>query len=369
MQCTDTLSISNLRLPLIRASAIDTKPSHYQLKPRAQSCSCTSNSHVNAAIFDGDNSKVLQNTIALPHHVTAISSTSNPFVKHCLKLRSSSSYRHSHGLVLVVGTTPIREICKFQETMSETPIKIECLLVLDDTRIPEELDIHSTRVVHVSSTVMKKLSGVQSIDSIEMIALFRIPSTFHSVGDDFREDDCSRWFPSANRILVLDGIQDPGNLGTLLRSALAFRWKNLETGTPSISQQNGAFLLPGCCDPFNEKALRASRGACFQLPLVSGGWTQLQTLGESFKMKMLAGHPANDGTLKPVSRLCQGFADSLADQPLCLVLGSEGGGLSEKSREVCELVSIPMAGEFESLNVSVAGGILLYMLQPENHIF
>ncbi|XP_031107800.1 uncharacterized protein LOC116012407 [Ipomoea triloba] len=356
MQCTDTLSISNIRLPLIRASVIDTKPSHYQLKPRAQSCSCTSNSHVNSAIFDGDNSKVLQNTIALPHHVTAISSTSNPFVKHCLKLRSSSSYRHSHGLVLVVGTTPIREICKFQETMAETPIKIECLLVLDDTQIPEELDIRSARVVHVSSIVMKKLSGVQSIDSIQMIALFRIPSTFHSVGDDFREDDCSRWFPSANRILVLDGIQDPGNLGTLLRSALAFRW-------------NGAFLLPGCCDPFNEKALRASRGACFQLPLVSGGWTQLQTLGESFKMKMLAGHPANDGRLKPVSRLCQGFADSLADQPLCLVLGSEGGGLSEKSREVCELVSIPMAGEFESLNVSVAGGILLYMLQPENHIF
>lgn len=91
--------------------------------------------------------------------------------------------------------------------MAETPIEIECLLVLDDTQIPEEIDIRSTRVVHVSSIVMKKLSGVQSIDSIEMIALFRIPSTFHSVGDDFREDDCSRWFPSANRILVLDGIQ------------------------------------------------------------------------------------------------------------------------------------------------------------------
>lgn len=108
MQCADTLSIFNLRLPLIRAFASDNKPSRYQLKPRIQSCSCSSNSHVNAAILDGDNSKVLHNSIALPYHVTAISSTSNPFVKHCLKLRNSSSYRHSHGLVLVVGTTPIR---------------------------------------------------------------------------------------------------------------------------------------------------------------------------------------------------------------------------------------------------------------------
>ncbi|CAH9106211.1 unnamed protein product [Cuscuta europaea] len=200
--------------------------------------------------------------------------------------------------------------------------------------------------------VMKKLSGVQSVDSIKMIALFKIPSSFHNVGDEFTEDDCSKWFPFAHRVLVLDSIQDPGNLGTLLRSAMAFRW-------------NGVFLLPGCCDPFNEKALRASRGACFQLPLVSGGWKLLKKLSDKFNMKMLAGHPAKDGKSKMVTRLYQGFADSLADQPLCLVLGSEGGGLSEESREVCELVSIPMGGDYESLNVSVAGGIFLYMLQPD----
>lgn len=81
-------------------------------------------------------------------------------------------------------------------------------------------------------------------------------------------------------------------------------------------------------------------------------------------MKILAGHLPKDGDLKPVSWLSQGYADSLVKTPVCLVLGSEGSGLSEKSREECELVSIPMAGDFESLNVSVAGGIFLYMLQP-----
>lgn len=134
-------------------------------------------------------------------------------------------------------------------------------------------------------------------------------------------------------------------------------------------QQGGVFLLPGCCDPFNEKALRASRGACFQLPIVSGSWYYLEALKDEFQMKLLAGHPESREELRPVSQLSQELVNSLADVPLCLVLGSEGHGLSEKSERVCELVSIPMAGEFESLNVSVAGGIFLYMLQPKNHRF
>lgn len=83
----------------------------------------------------------------------------------------------------------------------------------------------------------------------------------------------------------------------------------------------------------------------------------------------MAGHPESNKISKPVPWLSQGLADSFADLPLCLVLGSEGSGLSAKARQVCELVSIPMAGEFESLNVSVAGGIFLYMLQPGNQRF
>ncbi|XP_062143647.1 uncharacterized protein LOC133851314 [Alnus glutinosa] len=287
--------------------------------------------------------------LPLPSHVKSITSTSNPFVKHCLKLRHSSSYRHSQGSALVVGATPIREIYGFQESLHGKTLGMDCLLLLDKAEVPEGIDDLSVRIVRVSSMVMKKLSGVQSIESIEAIALMRIPTSFFNLDDDQEKADCQRWFPSPHRILVLDGIQDPGNLGTLLRSALAFRW-------------GGAFLLPGCCDPFNEKALRASRGASFQLPIVSGSWIHLEALINEFQMKALAGHPESTGESKAVSQLSQGLADSLVDFPLCLVLGSEGSGLSEKSRQVGELVSIPMAGEFESLNVSVAGGILMYML-------
>ena len=85
-------------------------------------------------------------------------------------------------------------------------------------------------------------------------------------------------------------------------------------------------------------------------------------------MKMLAGHPESQDQTKPVLQLSQELADDLARLPICLILGSEGSGLSEKTRRECELVSIPMAGKFESLNVSVAGGIFLYILQPRNSI-
>lgn len=110
-------------------------------------------------------------------------------------------------LIKLIYLTFLREIYCFQERVQERPITFECLLVLDEASVPDDLNLQSVRVVRISSTVMKKLSGLQSIDSIEMIALMKIPSTFHSVDDEFLEEDCTRWFQNAHRILVLDGIQ------------------------------------------------------------------------------------------------------------------------------------------------------------------
>ncbi|KAL3845114.1 hypothetical protein ACJIZ3_002517 [Penstemon smallii] len=343
MQCLNKLFISATSFPVIHTPNSQPNYSSFQPKIRTQKYF-----RITKAYQQENKSEIAsKRALHLPPNVKTITSTSNPFVKHCVKLRQSSSYRHSHGSVLVVGVTPIREIYIFHKTSSDRPI-IECLLVLENYEIPEEIDGHDNRIVHVSSAVIRKISGVESIDSIEVIALVRIPSTFQILR---HEEDCQTWFSFPHRILVLDGIQDPGNLGTLIRSATAFRW-------------GGVFLLPGCCDPFNDKALRASRGACFQIPIVSGNWEHVENLREGFKMKMLAGHPASSDDLnRGVIRLDKEFADSVVDLPMCLVLGSEGTGLSEFSKKACELVCISMAGEFESLNVSVAGGIFMYMLQ------
>lgn len=163
-----------------------------------------------------------QHTISQDEKPKLITSASNPFVKHCLKLRNSSSYRRTHSSALVVGATPIREICRFRESLQDGNVLMDCLILPDKAEIPGGLDISTASIVRVSSAVMRKLSGLQTTDSLDAIALMKIPACFFNVDGD--EKNCQKWFPSVHRILILDGIQDPGNLGTLLRSAVAFKW-------------------------------------------------------------------------------------------------------------------------------------------------
>ncbi|CAL4943754.1 unnamed protein product [Urochloa decumbens] len=279
-----------------------------------------------------------------------VASVANPLVKHCVKLRLSAAYRCSCRRLLLVGLAPILEMCRFELDA------IDYLLLLDGVDVPEELREFSGDVVFVSAAVMKKVSGMQSVDSTEAIAVMHMPRHFRDLGSHEDGDALDGLFNYPKRILVLDGIQDPGNLGTLIRSACAFKW-------------DGVYLLPACCDPFNEKALRAARGASLQLPIVSGTWHGLHELMTKYNMKMMAGHPESSrDASKGIHSLSKELADSLLNESLCLVLGSEGNGLSSETLQACELVNIPMEGTFESLNVSVAGGIFLFMLQPKYQI-
>uniref|UniRef100_A0A0D9VXJ8 tRNA/rRNA methyltransferase SpoU type domain-containing protein n=1 Tax=Leersia perrieri TaxID=77586 RepID=A0A0D9VXJ8_9ORYZ len=206
-------------------------------------------------------------------------------------------------------------MCRFELS------SIENLLLLDGAEVPEELYEFSGNAVYVSSAVMKKVSGMQSVDSTEAIAVIHMPKYFCDRDSDKGGAVLDELFGSAKRILVLDGIQDPGNLGTLIRSACAFKW-------------DGMFLLPDCGDPFNEKALRAARGASLQLPIVSG-------------------HPESSfNGSERTHTLSKELADSPISESLCLVLGSEGNGLSAETLQACRLVNIPMEG-----------GIFLFMLQ------
>ena len=100
-----------------------------------------------------------------------------------------------------------REIYKFQRSSQEKTVIIDCLLLLEKAEVPEWIDDFSVRIVQVSSVVMKKLSGMQSIESIEAIALMRIPTSFSDIDSEEKEVNCKTWFPSLHRLLVLDGVQ------------------------------------------------------------------------------------------------------------------------------------------------------------------
>ncbi|GMP32593.1 hypothetical protein CsSME_00006277 [Camellia sinensis var. sinensis] len=211
MQCANAWWVSSAQVPLIRASKWEANKLSIAQTRTNQPLGNPPNGYCDDG--DGDDSGGSSSSSSwvvgfpLAGDVKFISSTSNPFVKHCLKLRLSSSYRHSHASALVVGSTPIREIYRFQESKQERPTTIDCLLVLDKARIPDGLDDRCIRIVRVSSMVMKKLSGLQSTESVEAIALMKIPYTFHNLDDNWQEADCHGWFPSPHRILVLDGIQ------------------------------------------------------------------------------------------------------------------------------------------------------------------
>ncbi|HSH46405.1 MAG TPA: RNA methyltransferase [Longimicrobiales bacterium] len=139
--------------------------------------------------------------------------------------------------------------------------------------------------------------------------------------------------------LVLDAVQDPGNLGTLARSAAAFGC--------------GALVcLPGTVDPWNPRAVRASAGALFRLAVVSAD------------VEAVPGWLADRGF---TALGADAAGESIATVPIparpALVVGNEGAGLGSGARSLCSgFVSVPMRGGTESLNVAVATGILLYLI-------
>ncbi len=250
-------------------------------------------------------------------NIKTIQSLQNPLVKHLTKLVSHRKYRHECKSVVIEGQVLIQEL---HHTM-----RIKAIVTVDEKLIPPSCDC--TDIYLVNDSILGKISGTKTPEGI--IAEVEIP-LFNSL-------EGKKW------IVAFDAVQDPGNLGTLLRTALAFDW-------------DGAFLLDGCCDPWNDKAVRAAKGATFKLPIINGTWDELKVLAKKNNCVPLA---ADLDGKPPENVECR--------DGILLVLGSEGQGLSKEAKEFCKKVSIPMHGEMESLNVSIAGGILMYTLKKENH--
>ena len=141
----------------------------------------------------------------------------------------------------------------------------------------------------------------------------------------------------AGLVVVLDGVQDPGNVGTILRSADAFG-------------AAGVLLSPSCADVFAPKTLRAAMGSSYHLPVWQG-----ELAPELTKMRQ-AGFTALCGDLHGSETLPK-LASNVA-----LVIGSEGSGVSAEVLALCEGFRLTMRGRAESLNASVAAGVLLYVV-------
>jgi RNA methyltransferase, TrmH family len=243
-----------------------------------------------------------------------ISSLQHPLVKHLVKLRKNSDYRHEHSSVLIEGVKFVSEICQ--------TLQPKTLLACDETLIPKKLKAEN--VIIVSEDILRKISGLKAPEGV--LAEVPLPKM-----DSLQ---------NKKYIIALDRVSDPGNMGTLLRTALALGWE-------------GVFILEDSCDPFNEKALRAARGATFRLPLAIGNWITLQEIIKKNKLHPLVADLHGKKLNTEISK-----------EGILLVLSNEAHGLSSEAKEICEKITIPMPGPMESLNVSVAGGILMHALKP-----
>lgn len=240
-----------------------------------------------------------------------IRSVTNPFVKHLVRLRKEAGYRQEMGLVWVEGKKLVQELLPWCHSV----VRREDLLPL---ALPP-----ACREWLVTESVMQKISGVVTPEG------WGAEVWMPSVSGSFR----------GSFVLAIDAVQDPGNVGALLRSALALGWEDV-------------YLLPGCADPFQDKAIRAAKGAQFRLSLKKGDFATLCRWAYEEKIPLFVAdlRGVSPRAIRP-------------ENPKVLVLGNEGHGPSVAVKAACQAVTIPMHPGMESLNVAAAGAILLYALK------
>ncbi len=243
-----------------------------------------------------------------------ILSLQHPIVKHLVLIRQNKAYRQEQRSLLITGKNVIEELAQLYTFKR----------VLLQKGYSAPFPFKSQETIVVSRAIIEKITSLENPE--ELVAEIDQPQPSSLV--------------MKNRVLLIDKISDPGNLGTLLRTALAFGW-------------DGVFVLEGSVDLFNDKVVRASKGAIFQLVFDHGNEQDLEQLLQARSWMLLAANTSGQAV--------EHFVPN--SHPLLLAIGNESHGLSDFVSQRFQPVSLPMKGNMESLNAAVAGGIFLYLLQ------
>jgi TrmH family RNA methyltransferase len=243
-----------------------------------------------------------------------ITARKNPLLQQVRRLLSSRRERESSGLFVADGTKLLSEAVRFWPGL-DTVILSDGV----DADVPEHV-----RLVRVPEGVMASVSPMQTPQGA--LFLCRLPE--------------KKSFTPKPGMLLLDGIQDPGNLGTILRTADA-----LEVPVA---------LLEGCADPYNHKVVRASMGAVFRTPVVSTTWQEVKTACSD------AGIPIAVTALTDRAKdLRQADLNTMA-----VVIGSEGQGVRKEILDAADAeLIIPMNSNCESLNAAIAAAIVMWQIK------
>ena len=242
-----------------------------------------------------------------------ITSRKNPFLQQVKKLLSSKKERLSAGLFVADGTKLLQEAVRWYEGLDT--------VILSDA-VEAEVPDH-VRLIRVPEDVMASISPMEAPQGA--LFLCRLPEK-------------AEFIPRPG-MLLLDGIQDPGNIGTILRTADAL--------------QIPVVLLEGCADPYSHKVVRSSMGAVFRTPVVQTAWAEV---AESCRAS---------GVPVAVTALSDRASDiRQADvKKMAVVIGSEGQGVRREILENADAeLIIPMTAHCESLNAAVAASIVMWQM-------
>ena len=243
-----------------------------------------------------------------------ITARKNPFLQQVRKLLSSRRERETMGLFVADGTKLLDEAVKWWPGL-ET-------VILSDG-VEAELPDH-VRLVRVPADVMESISPMQSPQGALFVC--RLPE---------RTD-----FMPKPGMLLLDGIQDPGNIGTILRTADAL--------------QIPVALLEGCADPYSHKVVRASMGAVFRSIPMRVSWQEAEKI-------------CRDGNIPVAVTALSDHAVDIRTAPvarMAAVIGSEGQGVRKEILESAQAqLIIPMEPGCESLNAAIAAAIVMWQMK------
>ncbi|MFP7299553.1 TrmH family RNA methyltransferase [Neobacillus niacini] len=245
-----------------------------------------------------------------------IESMQNPKVKQWKKLLTKKE-RDKSGTFLVEGFHLVEEALRHSESVIE-------IIVSDKTGVPPRLDSGEIPVTIVTEEISDSLTDTEA------------PQGIYAVCRQVQLE-----VPDAKTYLLIDAVQDPGNLGTMIRTADAAGIDAVVVGKGSV-------------DVYNSKVLRSAQGSHFHLPIIRGDldeWiNQLKSKNISVYGTALEGAAA--------------YTDTSTEQSFALLVGNEGSGVNKELLEKTTAnLYIPIYGKSESLNVAVATGILLYFLK------
>lgn len=250
-----------------------------------------------------------------------ITSSQNPRIQQVRKLIAQKKERDESGFYVLEGVRLIEEAMKKKE-------HCRLLLYTDPLSPRAEALVRSfvdqgVDTEEIAAQLMKTISDTESPQGV--LAVMEMTKPVIPDKLDF--------------IIIVDAIRDPGNLGTMIRTAAA-------------AAADILILTPGCADPYAPKVLRSAMGTHFMIPMVQMDWSEIAA-----KMKTIP-------DLQVLASIMDGGKscwDYDLSKPTALIIGSEANGISRTAQDISDgKIFIPMPGNIESLNAAMAAGILIF---------